>query len=1074
MEANVPTAVWTRHERVALVERASTIDERLGSGYELAPLDVSSPQVQQRLARWCEVVAKGDRASFERSLMWQGREVTTVARALVPPRLSDGDRMPDWVETIEAIIRAGASAGTAGTDEIVDLCGPDRPIPFAPFYLPFVQVARQRFARDLASAGLQQLTIRGSVRITLEQALVRSLAFLCAKTLSLEFDVFAAQSGQWLFGTPPAGLQDLEWAFARRVSSSGLKSFMSEYCVLARQTATMVMRWSRVAVEFFARLHADRSAVCETFCAGQDAGELAILDIGLSDPHHDGRSVFRLTFSSGVRLIYKPRAVSPDLSFYGLLEWLNVHGVAVPFRIVKYVDRGAYGWVEHVDHAPCHHWPQLQAFARGAGAILCVAHILQSTDLHDGNLIADQGGPILVDLETLMAPHLSSQVGWDGGTAHARAEQLVAQSVARTALLPQWRFGPNQEAADIGGLGDLCGPLAAAWYERSPEANPVGQELSSRFVQASLGDPDAQSSVGALVDDVVDGFERTYRFLMANRDDLLAAGGPLESFKRIPVRFLLRDTTVYLGILRRSFAPECMRDAADWSIELESVTRVLHVWQTPPSFLQLLRAEAQSMSTLNVPYFATAANRVSLGLADGVLVRNLFAKSSYRDLRARVQALGEEHLQGQIELIRTSFAVRHAGRPHQELALRVDATRSSAHMGASTQDGTLMDAAFRIAETIERRAIRGDDGSLSWIAVVPAHEAGSFQLGVGVTDFPAGSTGVAVFLAAIATSTGSTRLRDAARGSLRSIAATEALATEAILVHSSVRQQFSRSANLGITLYGLTKAGELLGEPEWIQVARRLGSVMDERVIGASRSASLNQGTAGTLLGLLALATHDTTGRSWEQAIECGRQLLVGPLAQASTSRDQTAGAPGKAGVASGIAGIAYALVRLAEATRDPTWLGPALQAMQTVHDANNNIELNGSWCEGIVGIGLVCLRCPALSTRPEATATIDAALTVAMTAPLGGLDTLCCGTFGRVELLLEASRRLRRPELGAAATALARQAIDAAAATGGYRLFARLPRSVFSPALFYGQAGIGYTLLRLQDPSLPSLLLFE
>jgi lantibiotic modifying enzyme len=49
---------------------------------------------------------------------------------------------------------------------------------------------------------------------------------------------------------------------------------------------------------------------------------------------------------------------------------------------------------------------------------------------------------------------------------------------------------------------------------------------------------------------------------------------------------------------------------------------------------------------------------------------------------------------------------------------------------------------------------------------------------------------------------------------------------------------------------------------------------------------------------------------------------------------------------------------------------------------------------------------------------------------------------------------------------------VETAAATGGYRWSSGTSR--FNPGLFRGLAGVGYTLLRQVDPSLPNVLIWE
>jgi lantibiotic modifying enzyme len=105
----------------------------------------------------------------------------------------------------------------------------------------------------------------------------------------------------------------------------------------------------------------------------------------------------------------------------------------------------------------------------------------------------------------------------------------------------------------------------------------------------------------------------------------------------------------------------------------------------------------------------------------------------------------------------------------------------------------------------------------------------------------------------------------------------------------------------------------------------------------------------------------------------------------------------------------------------------------------------------------------------------IERGLATTEQSPTREVDHLCCGNLGRIDVLLEASRRLRRPVLAEAALRQADRLVRAAKAAGSFQLFANLPREVFNPSLFQGTAGIGYELLRLASPeTLPSVLLVE
>jgi lantibiotic modifying enzyme len=89
-----------------------------------------------------------------------------------------------------------------------------------------------------------------------------------------------------------------------------------------------------------------------------------------------------------------------------------------------------------------------------------------------------------------------------------------------------------------------------------------------------------------------------------------------------------------------------------------------------------------------------------------------------------------------------------------------------------------------------------------------------------------------------------------------------------------------------------------------------------------------------------------------------------------------------------------------------------------------------------------------------------------------GHVDTLCCGTLGSIEFFCEAGNALERGDLRELALQRLTAVLERAAATGDYRWNSGKRR--FNLGLFRGLAGVGYTLLRRVDGSLPNVLIWE
>jgi lantibiotic modifying enzyme len=193
-------------------------------------------------------------------------------------------------------------------------------------------------------------------------------------------------------------------------------------------------------------------------------------------------------------------------------------------------------------------------------------------------------------------------------------------------------------------------------------------------------------------------------------------------------------------------------------------------------------------------------------------------------------------------------------------------------------------------------------------------------------------------------------------------------------------------------------------------------------------------------------------------------------------------------GFSHGTAGIAYALLRLYEHTRDARFFEAAEEAIayedtQYSPENRNWVEFREpgepayqwQWCHGAPGIGLA--RVGGLDVLDTEQVREDIELAVQTTVEFGvrGVDHPCCGNLGRAELLLSAGRRLARPDLEEAARANAWRVVSRAERTGGFVLHSMLPKQVDNPGFFQGKAGIGYELLRMARPDLlPSVLLWE
>jgi lantibiotic modifying enzyme len=391
-------------------------------------------------------------------------------------------------------------------------------------------------------------------------------------------------------------------------------------------------------------------------------------------------------------------------------------------------------------------------------------------------------------------------------------------------------------------------------------------------------------------------------------------------------------------------------------------------------------------------------------------------------------------------------------------------------------EALMLSLAVQHGEHILDNATTLADGSLTWhrgfsVAFAPTPDAGLFN----------GRLGEAFLFAALAMATRESEYADVVDRIL--------LPLRRILRRTNGATRIAENTGpglygIGSMLYGLVSIGIILDAPEYIDDAR-FATAHCPRYLTVGRAFDICGGTAGLLVGLLAVA-RTGCDIAVDLAIKCGDHLLahraIDPVSTHRAWQDSSGHV--SAGFAHGSSGIAAALIGLFRLTgnsrlRDGVFEAFAFEHTLRVGTYGDWPDFRGqagpwlcSWCHGAAGIGFARLATLDEAERCDENDVFDdlskALQRSAMSAALS--DGLCCGSAGRIDLLLEAGIRLDNPSLIRAAFHVA----NVCFADGSYRI-PTARRAHEMPGLWQGLTGIAYTLLRLARPlSLPSILMFD
>jgi type 2 lantibiotic biosynthesis protein LanM len=403
-----------------------------------------------------------------------------------------------------------------------------------------------------------------------------------------------------------------------------------------------------------------------------------------------------------------------------------------------------------------------------------------------------------------------------------------------------------------------------------------------------------------------------------------------------------------------------------------------------------------------------------------------------------------------------------------------------------------LEEASELGKRFLAQAQRAPDGSVFWLKPVrrAADDGKPARLG---PHLHAGYAGAALFLSALGKVTGETEYRDVALRTLTPLRRQLAHLTGAPEAAARLQLRLGAVTGIGSFIYTFLRVASLLGEDQLFEEACNAATLITPEQIDGDRALDLMYGSAGALLALLLLereapeAWRDKA-RPLELALACGEHLLRQRVAEPDEPRAWPAHErPPCCGFAHGASGIAYALATLAERTgREDFWLaaqeGIAFERLHyspehanwwAVRSRKTPFLLN-AWCNGAAGIALGRLSLPRGGDDPQIQEDLDLALKTASSTDDTDADFLCCGNLGRVDILLQASRKLGRKDLLQPAQELAGKVIESARGRPhGYRLNTEIDQ--FNPGFYVGLSGIGYTLLRLSGAAdLPCVLVVE
>jgi type 2 lantibiotic biosynthesis protein LanM len=854
------------------------------------------------------------------------------------------------------------------------------------------------------------------------------------------------------------------------------------YPVMARHIVTHIQFWVEAHLEFLERLCVDAALLHTTFAVdNQSLGQFTGLQTELGDRHRNGRTVMIATFSSGIKIVYKPKSLTIDARFQQILNWFNAANPSLPLIQSTVIDRGAYGWVEFAKTKSCRTNAEVTRFYQRMGAYLAILYSLKSVDFHAENLIAVGEHPMMIDLETLFHSHFASTKATG---ANRDAEDRYQSSVLEIGLLPQRIWGGSQGVGvDVSGLG-------APRKQPSPRRTLVWEHAGTDKMRASYKFVDFEMNtenrpllngedvkLEEYMQAVRDGFVTYYCLIEQHRQSYKALVTRL--FAEVDVRILVRPTQLYNMLLTQSGHPDHLRNAL-------SVDRLFDkLWlgvRQNTKLAQMIPSELKSLQQGDIPVFTTRPNSSHLWDSQGQEISNCLPETGLSLVQNRIEGFGARDLQRQLWLIETTFA---AILPPKQAHLHVDVPRK-------VQKTAVQQRALQVAQNIgqrlqELRIGKGDDAS--WLVFSMNAQRG---WSASPADFNLydGVGGIGFFLAYLADVTDDPQFKKLAQSAIKAM-------WQQIPLNVPIYDPIGGFEGWGSVVYNLTHLGALWDQPALWHEAVSIARLIPQMIAKDSRL-DIIAGAAGSIAALLTLHRLHPSDELLQIATLCGDHLLqnsvqmdagTGWLNHIAKKRPLT-------GFSHGAAGMAWSLLQLADATGEARFYDTAVDAITYERslfmadhenwqdlrlaqrdDAHDACGCALAWCHGAPGIGLGRMVSLPYMDNMQVRQEIETAVSTTLQTSIGSNHpgfganySLCHGDLGNLETLLMATERLGpNPELDEALYRKLDGILNHMDSTGW---LCGVPQGLQTPGLMTGIAGIGYQLLRLSKPDrVPSLL---
>ena len=600
-------------------------------------------------------------------------------------------------------------------------------------------------------------------------------------------------------------------------------------------------------IEFL--LYKDKIFLVNEFFNGEEFSAITKIYIGLSDSHKKGETVTKIVLDNGKAVIYKPHGLYKEKLFQkNYTKFLRIMGLGK--REIKISDFKEYGWEEYIERKECKNINEVDRYFLRMGILLFLCYLMNASDIHSENIIAEGEFPILVDLETFPGVRIRRAPQ----NVEEKALEEMENSVLSTGILPVLTWGALGEGIVVSALHNE--------RERAPFKSPIicntdSSDIHIEYVRKELqiGSRlpiynNKEVNVTKYQNRICEGFRMAYYVMLIKKKNIISE---FSRFFETESRIVLRHTQLYSMLLNMSFHQKFLEDPVKRYLFL----CVLEKYQ---DFAGAIEYEKNALLQMNIPIFYSTGKDTNIYDGNDYGYDVLNEKSSYIQWKKYIKKLGLLDLNKQCKLIELSLALLE----NNEVIIN-----NSQHNKITIQN-EIKENTERVLEYIYETAIICEDKKeIIWCGEKFLNDKFWSIASIG-KDLYDGLAGMAVCLAIIL----KRKIVDCRTEFLSMIINSLFQHTETSLKSTKPLKNQFLGAFLGESsvMHGYVLLYEIYGDNIFLEYAQKHSRIVST-LASNSKNLDFISGTAGLIVVLIKLYTYTGKTEYINRAIELGERI---------------------------------------------------------------------------------------------------------------------------------------------------------------------------------------------------------